>query len=136
MKISERSKASSQPAGGVAAKQRLPVAKIVASTFGRFDLAQRARFLARLLASVGPLALKVVSGGVFAKYVRHARSREIPVSLEDAARASSSQVRDLIRYIEQSDPSQVDKLLAAVSQEEAIAAPATNRRSDKAPFEV
>src|ERR1700740_1101226 len=136
MKISERSKASSQSAGSVTAKERLPVAKIVASTFGRFDLAQRARLLARLLASVGPLALKVVSGGVFAKYVRHARSREIPVSLEDAARASSSQVRDLIRYIEQSDPSQGDELLAEVSEEAAIAARAVNRRSDKAPFQV
>jgi hypothetical protein len=136
MKVSEQSKASSQLAGSVAAKERLPVAKVVASTFARFDLAQRARLLARLLASVGPLALKVVSGGVFAKYVRHARSREIPVSLEDAARASSTQVRDLIRYIEQSDPSQVEALLAAVSEEEAIAAPAIKRYPDKAPFEV
>jgi hypothetical protein len=117
-------------------KEKLPVARVVASTFGRFDLAQRARLLARLLASVGPLALKVVSGGVFAKYVRHARSREIPVSLDDAARASSSQVRDLIRYIEQSDPSQVEELLAAVSEEETIAAPAINRHPDKASSEV
>src|ERR1700751_2266373 len=113
MTASEQSKASSQLAGSVAAKEKLRVAKILASTFGRFDLAQRARLLARLLASVGPLALKVVSGGGFPNHVRHARSRETPVSLEDAARASSSQVRDLIRYIEQSDPSQVDKLLAA-----------------------
>ena len=136
MKVSEQSKASSQLAGTVAAKEKLPVAKALASTFGRFDLAQRARLLARLLASVGPLALKVVSGGVFAKYVRHARSREIPVSLEDAARASSSQVRDLVLYVEQSDPSQVEKLLAAVSEEEAIAAPAINRRPDKRPVKV
>jgi hypothetical protein len=136
MKVSERSNAPSQLVGSVPAKERLPVAKVVASTFARFDLAQRARLLARLLGSVGPLALKVVSGGVFAKYVRHARSREIPVSLEDAARASSSQVRELIRYIEQSDPRQVEKLLAAVSEEEVIAAPAIRRYPDKAPFEV
>jgi hypothetical protein len=65
--------------------------------------------------------LKVVSGGAFAKYVRHARSPEIPVSLEDAALATSSQVRDLVRYVEQSDPTQVEELLAALSQEGVIA---------------
>jgi hypothetical protein len=135
MNVSKRSKAPSQLAGSIR-KERLPVSKVVASTFGRFDLARRARLLARLLASVGPLALKVVSGGVFAKYVRHARSPEIPVSLEDAARATSSQVRDLVRYIEQSDPNQVEELLAALSEEEAIAAPAVNRRTDKASFEA
>jgi hypothetical protein len=94
---------------------------MLVSTFGKFDIALRARLLARLLASVGPLALKVVSGGAFAKYVRHARSPEIPVSLEDAALATSSQVRDLVRYVEQSDPSQVEELLTALSQEGAIA---------------
>jgi len=68
--------------------------------------------------------------------VRHARSREIPVSLEDAARASSSQVRDLVLYVEQSDPSRVEKLLAAVSEEEAIVAPAINRRPDKVSVKI
>ena len=105
--------------------------KTVASTFGKFDIALRARLLGRLLASVGPLALKVVGGGVFAKYVRHARSPEIPVSLEDAARATSSQVRDLVHYVEQSDPNQVEELLAALSQEGTIPAAAIKRRSER-----
>jgi hypothetical protein len=143
MKISEQSIESSQacrealprsPEAVVATKEKLSLSKMAASTFGKFDVARRARLLARLLASVGPLALKVVSGGVFAKYVRHARSPEIPVSLEDAARATSSQVRDLARYVEQSDPSQVEELLTALSQEEGeIAAPAIKRRSDRRP---
>jgi hypothetical protein len=83
-------------------------------TFGKFNIALRARLLGRLLASVGQLALKVVGGGVFAKYVRHARSREIPVSFEDAARATSGQVSDLVRYVEQSNPKLIDKLLTAL----------------------
>jgi len=139
MKVSEESKAPSQacgealpqtPEAAVATKETLSLSKMVMSTFGNFDVALRARLLARLLASVGPLALKVVSGGVFAKYVRHARSSEIPVSLEDAASATSSQLRDLVRYVEQSDPNQVEELLTALSQEE-IAAPAIKRRSDR-----
>ena len=60
---------------------------IVAKAFGRLNNRLRARMLRRLLTSVGPLALTVVGGGVFAKYLRHARWSEIPVSMEDAARS-------------------------------------------------
>ena len=58
---------------------------IVAVTFNRLNLRMRARMLGRLLASVGPLALTVIGGGAFAKYVTHARLQEIPVSIDDAA---------------------------------------------------
>ena len=130
IKVSEQSKARFQACGealaqtpedAVATREKLSLSKMVVSTFGKFDVALRARLLARLLASVGPLALKVVSGGAFAKYVRHARSPEIPISLEDAARATSSQVRDLVHYVEQSNPKQVEELLTALSQEGVIA---------------
>jgi hypothetical protein len=140
MKASEQSKAPSQAraealphsaVGTVATKEGLAPSKIVASTFGKVDIALRARLLTRLLASVGPLALKVVGGGVFAKYVRHARSPEIPVSLEDAARATPSQVRDLVRYVEQSDPSQAEELLTALSREGVVDAVAIKPRSDR-----
>ena len=124
MKISEQSTASSHPGerqlpqapgGSVATREKLSLPAIVASRFGKFDIGLRARLLGRLLASVGPLALKVVGGGVFAKYVRHARSPEIPVSFEDAARATSTQVRDLVHYVEQSNPNLVEELSTALS---------------------
>jgi hypothetical protein len=124
MKTSEQSTASSPPgerqlpqalAGSVATKEKLSLPAIVASRFGKFDIGLRARLLGRLLASVGPLALKVVGGGVFAKYVRHARSPEIPVSFEDAARATSTQVCDLVHYVEQSNPNLVQELSTALS---------------------
>jgi len=120
MKISERSIASSNPlpqarAGSIAAKEKRSLPAIVAARFGKFDIALRTRLLGRLLASVGPLALKVVGGGVFAKYVRHARSPEIPVTFEDAERATSSQVRDLMHYVEQSNPNLVEELSTTLS---------------------
>src|SRR5256714_4114354 len=124
MKISEQSTASSHPGerqvpqapgDSVATREKLSLPAIVASRFGKFDIGLRARLLGRLLASVGPLALKVVGGGVFAKYVRHARSPEIPVSYEDAARATSTQVRDLVHYVEQSNPNVVEELSTALS---------------------
>jgi NAD-specific glutamate dehydrogenase len=89
----------------------------VARAFGKLDLERRARLLGRLLGSVGPLALAVVGGGVFAKYLGNARWPEVPISFEDAARATSSQVHELVRYVEQSNPHLVDSLLTALLQD-------------------
>ena len=105
------------PAGastGTAAAPTLPV--IVAASF------DRARMLGRLLASVGPLALAVVGGGVFAKYATHARWPEIPVSIEDAARATSGQIHELVRYIEQSNPQLFNHLLESLARDSATIA--------------
>ena len=123
MKISEQATVSSHPgekqllqalAGSVATKEKLSLPAILASRFGKFDIGLRARLLGRLLASVGPLALKVVGGGVFAKYVRHARSAEIPVSFEDAVRTTPTQVCDLVHYVEQSNPNLIERLSKAL----------------------
>ena len=115
----QRPGASAARAGDakLAFKEPASVPSIIASAFGKLDLERRARLLGRLLGSVGPLALAVVGGGVFAKYLRNARWPEIPVSLEDAAHASSSQVHDIVRYVEQSNPHVIDGLLAALSQD-------------------
>jgi len=93
----------------------LPV--IVAASFDRLDIRRRARMLGRLLASVGPLALAVVGGGAFAKYTTHARWPEIPVSIEDAARATSGQIHELVRYIEQSNPQLFSHLLESLARD-------------------
>ena len=124
-------------ADNIAAGEKVSLSAIVARSFAKFDVALRARLLGRLLASVGPLALKVVGGGVFAKYVRHARSPEIPVSYEDAARATSSQVRDLVQYVEQSNPNVVEELSTALSLKDgAITSPGTSiGHCDQRPLE-
>ena len=101
----------------IPAKDLASVPAIIANAFGKLNLERRARLLGRLLGSVGPLALAVVGGGVFAKYLGNARWPEIPISLEDAARATSGQVHDLVRYVEQSNPHLVDRLLSALSQD-------------------
>ncbi len=126
MKTAKRSKSfpqgpslASASAGDtkIGSRELVSVPTFIASAFGKLDLERRARLLGRLLGSVGPLALAVVGGGVFAKYLQNARWPEIPVSLEDAAHASSSQVHDIVRYVEQSDPHVIDGLLTALSQD-------------------
>jgi hypothetical protein len=70
----------------------------------RLDVEDRARVLARLLGFVGPLALGVLGGGAFAKYLRFARRAIVPVTVEDAARVTVSQMHELVRYLQQSHP--------------------------------
>jgi hypothetical protein len=92
-----------------------PVA--IASVFERVNPPLRARLLNRLLAAVGPLALAVVGGGVFAKYVAHAGRRPTAVSVDDAAAATGEQVRELVRYVQQANPAVVTQLMRALAGE-------------------
>jgi hypothetical protein len=101
--------------GSILESPALPA--IVADAFGRLNIGLRARMLGRLLASVGPLALAVVGDGAFAKYISHARWPEIPVSLEDAARATVSQVHELVRYVQQSNPHLCVQLLDVLARD-------------------
>ena len=122
MKTAKHSKAFPHRRDSLAADPEMPsrefasVPAFIASAFGKLDLERRARLLGRLLGSVGPLALVVVGGGAFAKYLRNAGWPEVPISFQDAARATSSQVHDLVRYVEQSNPLLVETLLAALPQ--------------------
>ena len=83
----------------------------------RTRLALRARMLRRLLLPVGPLALTVIAGGAFAKYVEHARWARLPVSLDDAARVTAAQVFELVRYVEQSNPAALQQVMAVIARD-------------------
>jgi hypothetical protein len=98
-----------------AAAASLPA--LVAGVFTRLHLAQRVRVLRRLLRPVGPMALAVVGGGVFAKYALQARWDRISVSLEDAAAVTSAQVFDLVRYVEQANPAVLQQVMAFLARD-------------------
>jgi hypothetical protein len=91
----------------------LPAA--VAKAFTRIGPRLRVEVLSRLLSALGPMALAVIGGGMFAKYIGRARGPEIPVSLEDAMQATSGQILDLVRYVEQSDPAVLHQVVALLS---------------------
>ena len=93
------------------------VPAIVASAFTRLHLAHRVRVLRRLLLPVGPMALTVLGGGVFAKYVAQARWPRMSISLEDAARVTSHQVFELVRYVEQSNPNVLQQVMVVLSRD-------------------
>ena len=112
--------ASPESSSGAGGATSLP--DIVAAAFDRLNIRLRARMLGRLLASVGPLALAVVGGGAFAKYVAQARWPEVPVSFEDAARATSGQIYDIVRYVQQSNPQLFSHLLDTLARDTATIA--------------
>ena len=64
----------------------------------------------------------IVNSGAFAKYVAQARWPEIPVSFEDAARATSSQVHELVRYVQQSNPHLLGQLMDVLARDTATIA--------------
>ena len=117
-----RSSASPDPlvharSGALPAREPASLPALVASVFTRARLVLRARMLRRLLLPVGPLALTVIAGGVFTKYVAQARWSRLSVSLDDAARVTTNQVFELVRYVEQSNPAVLQQVMAVVARD-------------------
>lgn len=104
-------------ADGVAPKNIPSLATIVARAVPTTRLVLRARLLRRLLMPIGPLALTVLAGGAFAKYVECARWARLSVSLEDAARVTSNQIVELVRYVEQSNPTVLEQMIVMLSRD-------------------
>ncbi len=98
----------------------LPV--LVAGIFTKLRLVQRVRVLRQLLRPVGPMALAVLGGGAFAKFVAQARWSRMSISLEDAARVTSSQMFELVRYVEQSNPQALQQVIVFLSRDAATIA--------------
>jgi hypothetical protein len=98
-------------------KEGAMVPAIVARAFTAASVGLRARVLSRLLPSVGPLALTVLAGGAFAKYVHQARWSALSVSFSDAARVTSTQIYELATYVQQSNPDVARQILSVLSRD-------------------
>lgn len=98
-------------------KNETIVPAIVARAFTAAGVGLRARVLSRLLPSVGPLALSVLAGGAFAKYVQQARWSALSVSFSDAARVTTTQIYELATYVQQSNPEVARQILSVLSRD-------------------
>jgi len=88
------------------------LAEVAARIYAQLSPRSRARMLGRMLEPVGSLALAVVGGGAFAKFITRAHRAPLLVSTDDAARTTESQVYDLARYVQQRDPGLLASVLA------------------------
>lgn len=99
------------------AKEGSIIPAIVARAFTAAGVGLRACLLSRLLPSVGPLALVVVGGGVFAKYVQQARWSALSVTFSDAAGVTSAQIYELATYVQQSNPEVARQILSVLARD-------------------
>lgn len=90
---------------------------IVTQAYEAASAGVRVRVLNRMLRTVGPLALAVVAGGAFARYVSQARWSALTVSISDAARVSSSQIYELATYVQQSNPDVARQIIAVLARD-------------------
>jgi len=102
---------------GIPADAAPSLISVVADAVPTTNLQLRARLLQRLLIPIGPLAMTVLAGGAFAKYVEFARRLPVPISVEDAGRVTSGQVAEIARYLEQSDPIVLEQVVVALSHD-------------------
>ena len=102
------------PAAEAAAIPEEVMPAIVTQAYEAASVGVRVRVLNRMLRAVGPLALAVVAGGTFARYVSQARWSALTVSLGDAARVTSSQVYELVAYVQQSNPDVVRQIASVL----------------------
>jgi hypothetical protein len=104
------------------ASDRPSLASTIASVVPHTKLRLRAKALRRLLMPVGPLALVVLAEGAFARYAGSARWSRLSVSLEDAGRFTSNQIFELVRYVEQTDPTVLEQVAVVLSRDAAAMA--------------
>ena len=100
-------------------KDNSMIPAILTRAFAAAGVGLRARVLSRLLPSVGPLALTVLGGGAFARYVYNARWSALSVSVTDAARVTSTQIFELATYVQQSNPEVARQILGVLARDTA-----------------
>jgi hypothetical protein len=105
------------PEGTIPVREMQTLPAVIAGAFTRLHLRQRVRMLRRLLLPVGPMALTVLGGGAFAKYAAQARWPRMSISFDDAARVTSAQVYELVRYVQQSNPAVLYQALAFLARD-------------------
>ena len=91
------------------------VAEALVRLYSRIGAEQRARLLAHLLTSVGPLALAVLAAGRFAKYMFREHWTELSVPVDEAAKLTESQFAEIARYVEQADPALIENAVSMLA---------------------
>jgi hypothetical protein len=105
-------RASTLPPDASAHGPARSLAEVATRIYTQLSPRSRARMLGRMLEPVGSLALAVVAGGAFAKFIACSSRDPLVVSADEALRTTESQVYDLARYVQQRDPGFLAAVLA------------------------
>ena len=94
----------------VAGSEPVSFPNIVARLYPNAEIALRVRLLRSLLRPLGPMAVAAVAAGAFVKCLERAGWNRLSVTVDDALSATSGQIMELARYVEQSDPNVVERI--------------------------
>jgi hypothetical protein len=89
----------------------------VGTAFRGAEPGLRARLVERLLPHVRPLALAVLGGGVFARFLTRADWSSVTVGLDELADVGAEQIAAIARYVAQSSPGVIASLCSAFSED-------------------
>ncbi len=99
-----------------------PFSQVVSQLYDRAGIRSRIGMLACMLRRVTPKAAAVIAAGAFLPCFTRTGWRETAVTADDALAATSSQVADLARYAEQSDPGVVEQVCQLLVQDPSLLA--------------
>lgn len=99
-----------------------PFSQIVSQLYDRAGIRSRISLLACMLRRVTPKAAAVIAAGAFLPCFTRTGWRETAVTVDDAIAATTSQVADLARYAEQSDPGVIDQICQLLVQDPSLLA--------------
>lgn len=96
--------------------------ELVSRVYESAALGQRVTLLTCLLRPIGPLAAAAVATGAFVQCFARAQWQTASVTVEDALSATSGQVLELARYVEQSHPQIVVQVVNMLSRDATLTA--------------
>jgi hypothetical protein len=85
-------------------RHRLAAARLVSRVYRSAGDRLRAEMLTWLLRPLGTLGLVAAASGAFARLLQHGSAAPEAVPLEDVARFSSDQIRELAQFVHEVDP--------------------------------
>jgi hypothetical protein len=90
-------------------------ARLVARLYAGMNSVHRSRLVVQLLRPLGPLARVAVASGAFAGVFGRGVGHSAVAALDDFARASTEQVFELARFVEQASPEALRRIASALS---------------------
>jgi hypothetical protein len=90
--------------------------ELVAAAYERAPTPVRTKFIEYLLGPLGPLAVVAIANGAFGHLLHRLRRDAVPISLDDAARVTSSHILELARYVEQCSPDALLRITSLITE--------------------
>jgi hypothetical protein len=115
LSLPARPPAAPRRRGDAITRHRAAAARLVSRVYGSASASLRADMLVCLLRPLGTLSLVAVASGAFAGLLQRGGVAPDRVSLDDVARYSSDQIRELALFVHEVDPGALEHIGSLLS---------------------